>query len=80
MDQKSIDAFRESYSKSLRAAKILIVVAGIFAILAAFSFYGGSTFSGAGQSVGALGILFAALKFRSVAKHIEPIIGISAEG
>jgi hypothetical protein len=80
VDQKSIDAFRDSYSKSLRAAKILIVVAGIFAILAGYSFYGGSMLSGVGQSFGALGMLVAALKSRSAAKHIEPFIGITAEG
>jgi hypothetical protein len=74
VDQKSINAFQDSYSKSWRAVKVQVVVACVFAALAAFSFYGGQTLAGMVQSIGALGMLVAAVDSRSAARHVEPFI------
>lgn len=80
MDQKNIDAFRSSYLKSWRAAKIQLVVAVIFAVVAGFLFAGGHTFAGVCVSIGAVGTLFAAVVARSAAQHIEPFIGSAPKG
>lgn len=79
MDEKLVVAFRNSYSKSMRAAMVLVLSAVLFAISAGLFFIENRLLPGLIQCLATFGMLFSALKLRSAAQHLRPFIGATAE-
>lgn len=79
MDEKLVDAFRDSYSKSMRSAKISVFAAVLFAIAAGLLFLDNRTLPGVIQCLASFGMFFGALKSRSAARHLKPFIEATAE-
>lgn len=79
MDEKVIDAFKNSYSKSMRSAKIQLLAAVLIVFSAGLSFLDNRTLPGVFQCLAAFGFLFAAHKAREAANHLKPFIDASTK-